>query len=66
MPSCPKCSKEISYILAQTDATQEITVDTTEPSWDIDHEWITYACPECGEEITDSFDEAVKLMGGTQ
>lgn len=62
-PKCPKCGKEVSHILAQTDATQEITADTKEPEWEIDHEWITYVCPECGEEIgVLSFDDAVELM----
>ena len=64
MADCPKCGKGINYILAQTDATQEIRGNTDEPEWDIDHEWITYACPGCGEEITDSFDDAVKFMKG--
>ncbi len=62
MPKCTKCGKSIDYILAQTDATQEIRGDTTEPKWDIDCEWITYACPGCGEVIADSFDKAIKIM----
>lgn len=64
MAKCPKCFKEIDHVLAQTTASQEITAGTNEPSWDIDHEWITYACPECGEEIFASFDDAEKFMKG--
>ncbi len=61
---CPKCDKKIDYIQAQTDATQKITANTEEPKWEIDHEWVTYACPGCCEAVVYSFDDAVKLMKG--
>lgn len=65
MAKCPKCGKGIDHILAQTDASQEITVETHEPKWDIDHEWVTYCCPKCGEEIgVLSFNDAVEFMKG--
>lgn len=64
MPKCPKCENEIDHILAQTDATQEITKNTTEIDWSIDTEWVTYACPNCNDDIFNSFDDAVEFMKG--
>ena len=61
---CNNCGEKIDHIFAQTDSTQEITAETTEPSWDIDHEWITYVCPACSEPIdgVENFDDAVEYM----
>lgn len=68
MVICNSCGVEIEHIFAQTDATQEITAETSEPDWEIDHEWITYVCPACSEAICDveNFDDAVEYMKETK
>ncbi len=63
MPKCPNCDVEIDHIMGQTHATQEITKDTGGIDWVIDYEWITYCCPECGEDVgVHSFRDAVEFM----
>ena len=74
MPKCPKCGKEIDYLVDYSPAWQKYEmridkngdahyefVDDSLPIDTIDDE---YECPECGEVLFTDEEEAVKFLRG--
>jgi predicted RNA-binding Zn-ribbon protein involved in translation (DUF1610 family) len=62
MPKCPKCGKEIDYVLEYHDVLTQTAI-YADRSVELDRldsglDYLTYDCPECGAELFQSWDEA--------
>ena len=77
MPVCPHCGKEIDHLISvwevhyieelkayptgRGDFDFEETPDSREPA---DEDFLGFKCPECGEFLFDSMDEAWRFLRG--
>ena len=73
MPKCPKCEKEIDYLVYECEEISTYMVrlspNRQRLEWErADCETLedpdTYTCPECGTEIAHHYSEAVAFLKG--
>ena len=66
MSKCPKCKNEIDYLIAYSQCYQHFSVeDNGEANWSEVKEileTINFECPECGEVICETDDEAQEFL----